>query len=458
MSQAVDPHSPPAHADLTLFDPSTARRGDAGFAQVIGEILALGFVVPGSGQGDDGAIGVRGTPASTDHEESLESRRARERRERRSDAAGDPVDRASTAGVVNLPDPTTSAAALLRAPVNSASKPEFSEAASHDEDRLESPRREGTERAGRGSSSDEATGETINEPPHEHGVAPLPQNTAESVDRSGSSNGDRHTGLASSMGSDIGQGSRGAQPSIPVPARAPGESRSVSGAASGGVSGGVSGERRAGSGGEGALKSLLAPAGSEAGRRSVLTGPLLAERAHASADTHATSDETIVAQLGRGLAAALRQKGGSVLIRLAPEGLGQLRVHLTLEESQVTARLETTSPEARDLLIKGEDDLRAALESRGLQVKGVEIVNVGDESRANGPDNRLEKLAERSEGGVPRDDVSDRGGRERDGPLARRPNPSAVIGRDRTERVDRSSENSDGPTDGAWVLRVDMTA
>ncbi len=166
----------------------------------------------------------------------------------------------------------------------------------------------------------------------------------------------------------------------------------------------------------------------------------------------------MIAQLGRGLAAALRQKGGSVLIRLAPDALGQLRVHLTLDKSQVWARLEVSTAEARDLLTRSEGVLRSALESRGLEVKGIEVVSVGDERR--GADNqqqsvqgepaRLDGDAGQTHAGG-QEQQSRRGlGREREGGVS---------------EVDAALATG-APDAGRWaewtdegvVLRIDMTA
>lgn len=93
----------------------------------------------------------------------------------------------------------------------------------------------------------------------------------------------------------------------------------------------------------------------------------------ASAQESEQQDEIFAAQVGRGLAAVLRQGGGSVLLRLQPEALGALKVRLDLHEGVVTARFEASSDQARQLLDEGLPELKAALEARGLAVERLEV-------------------------------------------------------------------------------------
>ncbi len=83
--------------------------------------------------------------------------------------------------------------------------------------------------------------------------------------------------------------------------------------------------------------------------------------------------EAPVAQAMRGLAALLRNKGGRMTMRLAPEALGELRVSMRLEKDRVWAKIEASSDSARDLLKDQGGSLRSALEARGLRVERLEI-------------------------------------------------------------------------------------
>lgn len=80
------------------------------------------------------------------------------------------------------------------------------------------------------------------------------------------------------------------------------------------------------------------------------------------------------AQVSRGLASVLRRGGGTTLIRLQPEALGAVRVHLNLSDANVQARVEATTAQARDLLLQDMQALRTALEQRGLRVEQLEVV------------------------------------------------------------------------------------
>jgi Flagellar hook-length control protein FliK len=84
-------------------------------------------------------------------------------------------------------------------------------------------------------------------------------------------------------------------------------------------------------------------------------------------------DEKFSAQLSRGLAAALRQKGGTVTLRLQPEALGDLKIRMALEPGKVAARFEVSTDQARELLGRTMDSLRTALEARGLAVDRLEV-------------------------------------------------------------------------------------
>jgi flagellar hook-length control protein FliK len=80
-----------------------------------------------------------------------------------------------------------------------------------------------------------------------------------------------------------------------------------------------------------------------------------------------------IPQAAKGLAMALKQGEGTVTINLKPAHLGSLRVEITMQGSDVTAKLEASSETARQLLIDAQPSLRAALEARGLSVERIDI-------------------------------------------------------------------------------------
>jgi hypothetical protein len=87
----------------------------------------------------------------------------------------------------------------------------------------------------------------------------------------------------------------------------------------------------------------------------------------------AVEEQSVVLQTARGLATALKQGDGTVTLSLQPPRLGQLKVHLTLQDTMVAARLEPTTTAARQLLVDSEHSLRAALEARGLSVERIDV-------------------------------------------------------------------------------------
>jgi hypothetical protein len=87
----------------------------------------------------------------------------------------------------------------------------------------------------------------------------------------------------------------------------------------------------------------------------------------------AVEQQSIVLQAARGLSNALKQGDGTVILNLQPPRLGQLKVHMTLHDAVISARIEPTTAAARQLLIDSEHSLRAALEARGLSVERIEV-------------------------------------------------------------------------------------
>lgn len=93
----------------------------------------------------------------------------------------------------------------------------------------------------------------------------------------------------------------------------------------------------------------------------------------AALTTPTSAQEAFDAQVSRGLTAAVSQKGGVVTMRLQPEALGAVRIQMTIEQGVVQARFEAATPEARDLLNKHMETLRASLEAKGLSVDRLQV-------------------------------------------------------------------------------------
>ncbi len=86
--------------------------------------------------------------------------------------------------------------------------------------------------------------------------------------------------------------------------------------------------------------------------------------------------DALIEQIQRGLARALQSKDGEVTVRLRPENLGLVKVQIRVEGSHVTASLEATSEQARELLSQNIVTLERALEARGLSVDRVVVEHV----------------------------------------------------------------------------------
>lgn len=101
-------------------------------------------------------------------------------------------------------------------------------------------------------------------------------------------------------------------------------------------------------------------------------------------------ERAFVSGVSRGLGAALQQKGGSLMIRLSPESLGSMRIHMTLDQGQVSVRMETISEQAQMLLARSLPALKESLESKGLTVREMQVTPTlhGPVSVAQGSESR----------------------------------------------------------------------
>jgi hypothetical protein len=94
--------------------------------------------------------------------------------------------------------------------------------------------------------------------------------------------------------------------------------------------------------------------------------------------------DVFAAQAAKGLAAAIRKEGGTVVMRLTPENLGLMTVRVQTGDGAVSATVEASESAARDLLTRHVDRLQAALEAHGVRVERIDIVRMSDIQGANG--------------------------------------------------------------------------
>jgi flagellar hook-length control protein FliK len=93
----------------------------------------------------------------------------------------------------------------------------------------------------------------------------------------------------------------------------------------------------------------------------------------AQTTTTPQQDQAALAVANRGLEVALKQQGGSVQLRLTPESLGAMKIEMSIARGAVAATLQASTPEARELLSRNIETLRAALEAKGLSVERLSI-------------------------------------------------------------------------------------
>lgn len=99
--------------------------------------------------------------------------------------------------------------------------------------------------------------------------------------------------------------------------------------------------------------------------------------------------DTAATQISRGLTTALRNKSGQLTLWMNPEALGKLRVQLSVDGANISARFEATSEATKQLLSQNVDALRGALEARGLKVTSLEVVAIPDWSVKANSDQQL---------------------------------------------------------------------
>lgn len=86
------------------------------------------------------------------------------------------------------------------------------------------------------------------------------------------------------------------------------------------------------------------------------------------------TEQAFTASVQRGLAAAVRQQGGTLTIKLDPPTLGKLTIKMTIDQGKVNATFDAQTAQARDLLMEHTTTLRAALRDKGLSVERLEIL------------------------------------------------------------------------------------
>ena len=84
-------------------------------------------------------------------------------------------------------------------------------------------------------------------------------------------------------------------------------------------------------------------------------------------------------QVGQGLQQAFILRPKSVLLKLSPEELGEIKVQVTLEKDLVQAKIQTESQRVVTILREHQTELEYRMREQGIDVEKVEIKNSSDE-------------------------------------------------------------------------------
>ncbi len=135
--------------------------------------------------------------------------------------------------------------------------------------------------------------------------------------------------------------------------------------------------------------------------------------------------------VARGLEALSQQRGGSLVMRLDPPSLGQVKLEMTMNAGRVAVLMTTAADTAQSLLKNNLGMLRQALEERGLAVERLTVDTVARPTESNAG-SRSEHRGDGQEA---------RSGQDADG------RQDAGQGRSRGRREDASGRQSNRDTD-----------
>ncbi|MFO0858801.1 MAG: flagellar hook-length control protein FliK [Phycisphaerales bacterium] len=120
-----------------------------------------------------------------------------------------------------------------------------------------------------------------------------------------------------------------------------------------------------------------------AAKRSAAFKSLLAQ---AQPVRHAVQQREVQATALRAMQLTLAGNGGDVSLKMTPGDLGTLHAKLSVQDARVNADFIATTEVARDLLVQSVDELRSALETRGLSVDQITISGPEGKSTFAGQD------------------------------------------------------------------------
>ncbi|MDH3251708.1 MAG: flagellar hook-length control protein FliK, partial [Ignavibacteria bacterium] len=89
---------------------------------------------------------------------------------------------------------------------------------------------------------------------------------------------------------------------------------------------------------------------------------------------------SVIDQVARELAQRIGDQGSEIKLRLKPETLGELALKVKLENGAMTAQIDVTQAGVKAALESNLADLRVALQSRGIEVKSIDIFSQSEMS------------------------------------------------------------------------------
>lgn len=228
------------------------------------------------------------------------------------------------------------------------------------------PSNETTSQHARGSAASHANTAASNEP-----AAKAALTSAQTADRATTHATHAASSQHQSGGSKQGDGDARHQPNASMHAQAVDRGNTSTNARSGVAPAGNASATPSAN----APTSASAPGAAGPGSLATVRDPLRAFTARpASKAAQPPADQaTLPNQVARGLAAAVRQRDGTLTLRLSPDFLGDIKIQVRVESGHVSAHIHAQTDQARQLLTESASTLRTALEAHGLVVERIEV-------------------------------------------------------------------------------------
>jgi len=127
--------------------------------------------------------------------------------------------------------------------------------------------------------------------------------------------------------------------------------------------------------------------------------------------------DLLASRVVRGMHAMLNHRGGSMVMRLDPPELGQLRLQMTVANGQVSASFEAQTAQTHALLKQNLAMLKTSLEAQGLSVERLTVQHApaAHQSEAGGQQDRPSDQSARRHHDPNAGDGESRGRRDHDG-------------------------------------------